>query len=193
LRWWIPTSGSARVRALWNSRRIGFLLEWNDPTGPDNTFTDSAYLQFAAQDASKPYFLLGGSNDPVKIWQWHRGGGEEWTATGNGNIQSHARSFEVNSSWNEGRWQVILQGPLGDEPKFRPGQFVPVLFSVGDGAAGEFGQVRAISTWLYTTLERPRSVGPWLSALVWLLGAVIVELWIVSRLSVSSHEYDDVC
>jgi DMSO reductase family type II enzyme heme b subunit len=183
LRWWIPTAGSTTVRALWNSQRIGFLLEWNDPTGPDSPFPDSAFLQFAAQEESKPYFLLGGSDDPVKVWQWQTGNGaEEWTAMGNGKIEAHPAGLQVNASWNEGRWQVIFRGPLGSEPKFGTGQFVPLLFSVGDGANAEFGNARAISTWLYTTLERPPSVRSWLSALVWLLGAVSAELWIVSRL-----------
>lgn len=182
LRWWMPTAASATVRALWNRHRIGFLLEWNDPTGPDSTFADSALLQFAARNESKPYFLFGGSEDPVKIWQWQRGsGGEEWTATGNAKIESQPASFQGNSYWKQGRWQVILRGPLGSEPKFETGKFVPVLFSVQDGANAEFGGARAISTWLYTTLERPPSARPWLAALVWLLGAVVVELWILAR------------
>ncbi len=193
-RWSVPTAGSVTVRALWNSQEIGFLVEWNDPTGPDNPFSDSAYLQFAAQDGSKPYFLLGATDEPVKAWQWQTGNrAEEWTAMGSGKIESHPASFQVNSSWKEGRWQVILQGPLRGEPVFETGQFVPVLFSVLDGANAEFLNAPAISTWLYVTLQPAPSVRPWLSALVWLLGAVIAELWIVSRLSVSSHEYHDVC
>lgn len=182
-RWFTPTAGSVRVRGLWNGQRIGFLLEWNDPTGPTGTLPDSAYLQFAVQEASKPYFLFGGEEEPVKIWQWHTGNGvEEWTASGNGNTQSHAAGIRVNSLWNEGRWQVILQGPLQSEPRFQAGGFVPVLFSVSDGANSEFGNASAISTWLYVTLKPTPSLRPWLSALVWMLGAVIAEIWIVSRL-----------
>ncbi|MDP7639948.1 MAG: hypothetical protein QGG73_09575, partial [Candidatus Hydrogenedentes bacterium] len=64
---------------------------------------------------------------------------------------------------------------------FRPGNFVPTLISVRDGANGERGNVRAISTWLYTTLESPKSLRPWLMALTFFLGAVAVELWIVAR------------
>lgn len=181
-RWWAPTAGSANIRALWNGRQIGFLLEWNDPTGPDSALSDSAFLQFATQDGSKPYFLFGGSDAPVKIWLWHTGNGiEEWTANGSGKIESHPASFQAHSSWREGRWQVIFRRSLASEPKFGTGQFIAVLFSVADGANAERDDVRAISTWLYATVKRPPSLRPWLSALTWLLGAVIVELWILSR------------
>ncbi len=77
---------------------------------------------------------------------------------------------------------MIFRGPLGEEPRFEAGSFVPILFSVRDGANAEIDNVRAISTWLYATLEPAPSLRPWLSALLWLLGAVIVEMWIVSRL-----------
>lgn len=182
-RWWTPTAGSAVVRALWNGRRIGFLLEWNDPTGPSHSLPDSALLQFAAQDGGKSYFLFGNSDQPVTIWQWNEGdGGEQWTASGSGNIASHGAGFQVSSAWKQGRWQVVFRGPLGEEPKFEAGSFVPILFSVRDGANAEIDNVRAISTWLYATLEPAPSPRPWLSALLWLLGAVIVEMWVVSRL-----------
>ncbi len=181
--WPIPTATTATVRALWSAQGIGFLLEWNDPTGPESAFSDSALLQFAAQDGSKPYFLLGNADNSVKICRWHSdNSAEQWTATGEGNIQSHSASFRVSSSWKDGRWQVIFRGPLGDEPAFETGGFVPVLLSVSDGANAEFGNARAISTWLYATLEPAPSLRPWLSGLVWLLGAVIVELWVVFRL-----------
>lgn len=183
LRWWMPTAGSVTVWALWNGRGVGFLIEWNDPTGPDSPYPDSALLQLAARDGSRPYFLLGGSDDPVKLWQWHTGNGaEEWTATGSGRIETHPAGFQVNSFWKEGRWHVSFRRSLGSEPMFETGKFVAILFSVRDGANAEFGSVRAISTWLYTTLERPRSLRPWLSALAWLLGAVIAELWILEGL-----------
>ena len=182
LRWWIPTAASMTVRALWNDRRIGFLLEWNDPTGPESAFPDWTFLQFAAQEQSKPYFLSGTSDTPVEIWHWQTGiGAEEWTATGTGRIESHPPDLEAISSWKEGRWQVVLRGPLDGKPKFESGKFVPVLFSVGDGANAEIGNTRALSTWLYTTLAPPPSLRPWLAALVGLLGAVIGELWFLSR------------
>ncbi|MFQ5776570.1 MAG: c-type cytochrome [Terriglobia bacterium] len=183
LPWRIPTATSVTVRALWNLQRIGFLLEWNDPTGPESSAPDSALLQFAAQNGSKPYFLFGNTDDSVKVWRWHTGNrAEEWTAAGERKIQSHPPTFQAYSNWKDGRWQVVLRGPLAGAPTFEMGGFVPVLFSISDGGNAEFGIAPAISTWLYTTLQRPRSLRPWLSASVSFLGVVILQLWVLSRL-----------
>lgn len=213
LHWWIPTSGSVAVRSLWNGAEVAFLLEWNDPTGPDDagagsaaqaevrssssgsppgSFPDSAFLQFAAKEGGKPYFLFGDDDNPVKVWHWQAHGPrlesrssdtvEEWNATGTGKIDVHPAPFRVTSAWKEGRWQVIFRGPLDGEPTFQMGKFVPILFSVRDGANGEIDDVRAISTWIYTTLERPESIRPWLVGLAFAFGAVIGEMWLLRRL-----------
>ncbi len=210
LRWLTPTAGSLTVRSLWNGVEIAFLLEWSDPTGPGNfaaggaaesTGTiapDSALLQFAAQEGSKPYLLFGDADRPVVVWHWQarsavvgsavRTGAEgsdtaeTWTAVGSERIDVGRAGFQVVSMWKEGRWQVIFRGPLDGEPGFERGKFVPVLFSLRDGANAETDNVRAISTWLFVALERPESVRPWLVALAYLLGAVIIEVWILSRI-----------
>jgi hypothetical protein len=95
--------------------------------------------------------------------------------------ETHPADFRVNSSWKEGRWRLTFRRALAGEPAFEPGKFVPILFSVRDGANGESGNVRAISTWLYVTLEKPPSMRPWLLALAFVMGAVIVEFWILAR------------
>jgi len=84
------------------------------------------------------------------------------------------------------RARIVERRPLArdvpaGEPTFEPGSFIPTLFSVRDGANGEFGNTRAISTWLYATLERPPSARSWLLTLAYVLGTVIVELWILSK------------
>ena len=215
LRWWTPTAGSLTVRSLWNGLEIAFLLEWNDPTGPGgfaagaaegsgSASPDSALLQFAAQEGSRPYLLFGDADHPVTVWHWQarsvalrrsaavgfavrteaEGNDtvETWTAVGSERIDVGRAGFQVVSRWKEGRWQVIFRGPLDGAPGFERGKFVPVLFSLRDGANAEMDNVRAISTWLYVALERPKSVMPWLVALAYLLGAVIFEVWILARI-----------
>ena len=59
---------------------------------------------------------------------------------------------------------------------------MPVLFSLCDGGNGESGDVRAISTWLYATLEPPPTIRPWLLALASVLGVVVAEIWILRKL-----------
>lgn len=183
LRWWIPTSGAAKLRALWNQREVAFLLEWDDPTGPDTSAPDSAFLQFAVKDGSKPYFLLGDADNPVKVWHWQaENESEEWAAQGIDHVAIAPAGFSVASAWDKGRWRVIFRRILAGEPEFRPGNFVPILISVRDGANGERENVRAISTWIYASLESPKTLRPWLVAIAFLLGAVAVEMWIVARL-----------
>lgn len=184
LRWWIPTVGTAHVRALWNEEDVAFLIEWNDPTGPEDPYAmvDSALIQLPARDGEKPYFLFGEADNPVTIWQWTSGGGgvEEWTANGSAAIEARAAALRVDASWSEGRWHAIFR--RSNAGQFEPGKFVPILFSIRDGANGERDDVRALSTWLYATLASPPSTRPWLLAFAWALGAVIVELSIVARL-----------
>ena len=183
LRWWIPSAGTAWVRALWNDEEVAFLIEWNDATGPDDPYSmaDSALIQLAALDDTKPYFLFGDTNDPVDVWHWASGGGvEEWTATGAERIEARPARLQVSASWSEGRWQTIFKRSLAG--KLAPGKFVPILFSLSDGANAERGNVRALSTWLYATLAPPPSMRPWLLALAWALGTVLVELWVLARL-----------
>ena len=183
VRWWIPTVGTAQVRALWNNEEVAFLLEWNDPTGPDDAYAmaDSAFIQLATLDATKPYFLFGDKDSPVEVWHWASAGGdEEWTATGTESIEAQPARLRVSASFGDGRWHAIFRRPLSGE--LAPGEFVPVLFSIRDGANAERGNVRALSTWLYATLSPPLSFRPWLLALAWALGAVLVELWILARL-----------
>lgn len=181
--WWIPTAGSLSVRALWNGRDCGFLLEWDDPTGPESRPADSALIQFAASPDLRPYFLFGRPDAPVQVWHWQAPSAvEEWTVTGPDQIQATVPGFQVASTWNDGRWHVLFQGALTSPCGLAAGSFVPILFSVRDGANGERDHMRAISTWLFATVERPSSARPWLSALAWLLATVIAEVWILTKL-----------
>ncbi|MFQ5742461.1 MAG: c-type cytochrome [Acidobacteriota bacterium] len=185
LRWWTPTAASVTARALWNGTQICFLLEWDDPTGPtdSHSYPDSALLQFAAAEGSKPYFVFGDMNNSVRVWHWQAANStEEWSAQGSGALEAHTASFRAVASWERGRWHIIFRRALVGEPEFKPGTFVPLLVSVRDGANAERGNVRAISTWLYATLEPPRSIRSWLFALAFLLGAVIAERALLSRI-----------
>ena len=102
------------VRALWNDEEIGFLVEWGDPTGPEGTFAgdthpDSALLQFAEREGSKPYFLFGDADNPVRIWHWRAGDSlEEWTAAGIDRLSVAPAGFRATSRWDDGRWRMLM-------------------------------------------------------------------------------------
>ncbi|MBI4612339.1 MAG: c-type cytochrome [Planctomycetes bacterium] len=180
-RWFIPTAGTVWVRALHDDRTIAFRIEWDDPTGPDFPGApDSALIQFALARGGRPYFLLGDEDNPVLVWQWSASGEtEEWRAAGPGTVEMAAPRFEAAGRWRDGRWQVEFRREMDGEPPFGTAEFVPVLFSTRDGANGETGDVRALSTWLYVTLEPPPSARPWLSGAAHGLGAVLVLAWLL--------------
>lgn len=182
-RWWTATAATCEVRAFWSTEDVAFLLEWNDPTGPTAAWPDSASLQFPMQPGSKPYFLYGEPDGPVLIWRWQAGDGVEVaTGRGAGALEVSRGRLRARSRWSEGRWQVLLRAPRADLPGASPGEFLPILVAVGDGANAEGEDARALSTWLYTTLVRPRSARAPLLALAWALGVLIIELLTVSRL-----------
>ena len=183
LRWWIPTAGSLNVRALWNESGTAYLLEWDDPTPPEEGTPDAARIQFAETAASRPYFLLGDADNPVRVWHWRSGDVlEEWTATGADSLVIEDATFQASSLWEAGRWHLLLQRPRGGIPSFEGGGFLPILFTVQDGANGEGGNAGSISTWLYTVHEQPASSGPWFEGASWLLGVIIGLRWITRRL-----------
>lgn len=66
------------LRALYNDRHIGFLLEWDDPS-PDTTehgsraFRDAVALQFPVrygEGTPLPYIGMGQKGQPVNVWHW---------------------------------------------------------------------------------------------------------------------------
>lgn len=66
------------VRALHNSKEIGFLIEWEDATKDStldvNKFSDAVALEFpSSSDTGKPHFAMGDTDGSVNIWYWKAG------------------------------------------------------------------------------------------------------------------------
>ncbi|MBI3326774.1 MAG: c-type cytochrome [Nitrospinae bacterium] len=73
-----PQVARVHLRALYNDRDIGFLLEWDDPS-PDLTenssqaFRDAVALQFPiryGEGIPLPYIGMGQKGQAVNIWHW---------------------------------------------------------------------------------------------------------------------------
>lgn len=64
-----------KVKALYNTKEIAFLVEWEDPT-EDSTvdidkFSDAVALEFPSQTTrEKPHFAMGDKENTVNIWFW---------------------------------------------------------------------------------------------------------------------------
>src|SRR5581483_2034920 len=86
-----PSIDMVTVRAAYNGREVAFHLTWDDPTESRGdpaarTFPDAVSIQFAPKVGSggeRPYFLMGGADDPVYLLRWEQGTGvQEATAQG---------------------------------------------------------------------------------------------------------------
>jgi DMSO reductase family type II enzyme heme b subunit len=218
-----PSVDQIRVRSLYNDGEIAFLLVWNDrfknathqPPPPlteaqlrdtyvkvdydalaKGTCRDGAALQFPVawwEGRPKPYFFLGGSDQPVTLWWWkadwqedlnnHNGTGvEEINAQGFFASYmprpSESQNTKSHALFDDGQWRVVLIRSLTpsdpqNDVQFKSGARLPVAFHVWDGANNEQGLQRSISPWYYVQLEAPT---PWRAYLFGLLAALVVGM-----------------
>ncbi|MDP6176038.1 MAG: ethylbenzene dehydrogenase-related protein, partial [Rhodospirillales bacterium] len=147
------------------------------------TFRDSVALQFpikSLEGTKKPYFLRGGSSDPVHLLVWKADSAttEESIARGwtqNPRPQPKAgQQSKSKSVWRQGRWSVVIKRPLLTEDRndvqFRPGKFIPMAVNAWDGSNGEHGLMMSLSTWYFVFLEAPVPM----TVYIWVLLAVII-------------------
>lgn len=105
---------------------------------------------------------------------------EKLVARGFGTIGSVAedrQDGEARAVWKAGVWHTVVTVPRAQEKfTFARGQTVPVAFAAWDGAKGERGGEKAVSTWYFLSLEQPVGVLTYVAPLVVMAGAAAVEL-----------------
>jgi hypothetical protein len=80
--------------------------------------------------------------------------------------------------WKDGVWKVVISFPRGQEQfVFESGQTVPLAFAAWDGAAGERGGEKAISTWYFLSLEQPVGNIAYVAPVLAFAGAVAAQAW----------------
>lgn len=170
-----PTIDSVNVKSFYNDTEVAFLFIWDDRTNNaeeqesedfGKTFEDAIAIQFPVkvpQDptAPKPYFLWGGKK-AVYLWQWKASAVNsvtELTAKGitNAEIQEVQGDIQAESKYTDGQYRLWVKRALKTEDKkdlqLEPGEFVPIAFSVWDGANGDVDTKRVISSWYSFVLE----------------------------------------
>ena len=81
-------------------------------------------------------------------------------------------------SWKDGVWKVVISIPRSQEQfAFEPGKTVPLAFAAWNGAAGERGGEKAISTWYFLTLDQPVGTIAYVAPVVALVGAGAIQAW----------------
>jgi len=170
-----PTIDSVNVKSYYNDTHVAFLFIWDDRThntaeeeneDTGKTYEDGIAIQFPVKipkgpTSPKPYFLWGGKL-PVYLWHWQASAPEkttELTAKGinNATVQDVQTEIQTESTYSKGQYKLWIKRSLKTEDKkdlqLEPGVFAPIAFSVWDGANGDVGTKRVISSWYSFVLE----------------------------------------
>lgn len=170
-----PTIDSVNVKSFYNDTEVVFLFTWDDRTNNTEekededigkTFEDAITIQFPVKvpkdpTAPKPYFLWGGKK-AVYLWQWKASDVDivtELTAKGitKAEVQEFQGNIQAEGKYTNGQYRLWVKRALKTEDKkdlqIEPGVFVPIAFSVWDGANGDVDTKRVISSWYSFVLE----------------------------------------
>lgn len=135
--------GGLAVRLDWVARRPSRLIS------DVNVYPDACALLFPADGREAEFGTMGSPEQPVQGWHWRAGTDVPFvvTATGIGTVErAKEHPVEARARWSEGRWQVVLAGPLGAEGiPLRKGSGLPVAFAVWSGAARERAGLKSFS------------------------------------------------
>jgi hypothetical protein len=173
---------------------------WGDEGGtgaaaatPGAEFSDAVAIQLPVQipqGGRKPYFLFGDGQNPVDIWfvdlatkvaTRYNGAGSDSLSVVEG------EDVTAVASYDKGEWTVVFKRPLRATGgvTFAEGQYVPIAFSLWDGAQRERGNKRGLTRWMYLYTmprETPSAVWPMLrAALVVLAVEILLIAWIRRR------------
>jgi len=157
---------------------------------------DSLALQFPVkppQGPEKPHFFLGDAGKPVNLWQWKADGDVVEELNARGYKTPAARQPDPSQQatgkgvFTDGVWRVVIKRPLttadaANDVQFAPGgPLIPVAVHVWDGANGETGLRRTISSWYFVVLKTDVPAGVYASSVVAVVLAAGVEWWLIKR------------
>ena len=132
---------------------------------------DSLVVEFPTaipEGMERPYFLMGGADDPVYLWVWGSGrdGALEAVGHGLGDVRplGGESALTAMADYADGRWRLLVRRPLaGPDAENRlqlgPGRAIPMAVFAWDGSNGESGKRGAVSTWYFLYLDRPTGKG----------------------------------
>ncbi|MGB6846829.1 MAG: hypothetical protein WBG05_01325 [Thermoanaerobaculia bacterium] len=146
--------GEVRVRAAAGAGGLAVRLDWvalrpSRLISDFNVYPDACAMLFPADGREAEFDSMGSPKHPVQGWHWRAGTDLPFvvTATGIGTVErAREHPVQVRARWSEGRWQVVLAGPLGgDGIPLRKGSAMPVAFAVWSGAARERAGLKSYS------------------------------------------------
>ena len=161
-----------------------------ETSAPASEFSDAVAVQFPSEVPAgnrKPYFIFGDAQDSVDLWFFDLATPNplRFIGKGSGNITPNDKAEVTGvANYDQGEWSVIFKRPIRPTSgaALSQGQFMPVAFSVWDGASRERGSRRGLSLW-YSLYVEPEVVssaaGPMIRmALLILALELIVIGWV---------------
>jgi mono/diheme cytochrome c family protein len=150
-------------------------------------FSDAVSIQIPSAvptGARKPYFIFGDGQNSVDLWFYDLAQPDPLQFTGKGSADiapNDTGDVTGVANYDQGEWSVIFKRPLRPTAgaPFTTGEFMPIAFSVWDGASRERGNRRGLTVWESVYLEPevvPSAVGPMLRIALLLL---VIELAII--------------
>jgi len=146
--------GEVRVRAAAGADGLAVRLDWavlrpSRLISDVNVYPDACAVLFPADGREAEFGSMGSPEHPVRGWHWRAGTDLPFavTATGIGTVERAVEHpVQGRARWAEGRWQVVLAGPLGSGGMpLRKGSALPVAFAVWLGAARERAGLKSYS------------------------------------------------
>ncbi len=146
--------GEVRVRAAAGADGLAVRLDWavlrpSRLISDVNVYPDACAVLFPADGREAEFGSMGSPEHPVQGWHWRAGTDLPFavTATGIGTVErAKEHPVQGRARWSEGRWQVVLAGPLGaGGMPLKKGSALPVAFAVWLGAARERAGLKSYS------------------------------------------------
>ena len=163
------------------------------PAAPGADFSDAVAIQLPAQlpaGSRKPYFLFGDSQNPVDIWflDLATKAATRYSGAGSKSLSVvEGEDVSAVAGYDQGEWSVVFKRALRGNGgvTFAEGQYVPVAFSLWDGAQRERGNKRGLTRWMYLYTmpqETPSALWPMLRAFIAVLVVeILLIVWVRRR------------
>ncbi len=160
------------------------------PTAPPSEFSDAVAIQIpseAVTGARKPYFIFGEAGNAVDLWFFDLATAAPGVFTGKGSASitpAEGGGVAGVASYDQGEWSVIFTRARrpASGAAFTPGEFLPIAFSVWDGASRERGNRRGLTLWNSIYLEPedvPSAIAPMLTTALTLFGGELAIIgWV---------------
>ena len=214
-RWFAPAVNAVWVQAAHDGQAVALRVTWHDRSqSPDPAWDewlgrmrdatsdgdaplaeaqgpDRLHVQFPVRlsdDLERPYFLGGGSRQPVSLWRWSSDGDklEEGTSTGLGRFTPAAGNATHAARYDRGEWALQVSRPLvpadsAAATPFMPGRAIPIAFFAADGSNGEDDVRGAVSAWYAIYLDVPAPPRVYIAPVVAVLLTAGLGIAIVKR------------